>query len=88
MSAELYMHKYVYTLMYTYTKTISHLERTYNIIFYNITDKIMKWFHHQIFKDERLKQLLKLLCCQINSYKEVLHCLQKSLVALMTHVRI
>lgn len=44
MSAKLYMCMYVYMLVYMYTKIISHLERTYNIMFYNITEEMMNGF--------------------------------------------
>lgn len=72
--------------MCKYAKMISHLERTHEVILYNIPEEIRTWFHHQILKDKMSKQLLKVLH-QISSYKEIDFYLQKSLVALMTHVR-
>lgn len=77
---------YVYIPTCKYTKMISHLGRTHNTIFYNIPEEMRTWFHQQILKDKMSKQLLKVLH-QINSCKEINSCLQKSLVALMTHVR-
>lgn len=77
---------YIYILMCKFTEMISHLERTPNIIYYNIPEEVRTWFHHQILKDKMSKQLLKVLH-QISSYEEIDSCLQKSLVALMTHVR-
>lgn len=77
---------YIYSLMCKYIKMIAHLERTHNIIFYNIPEEMRTWFHHHILKDKMSKQLLKVLH-QISSYKETDSCLQKSLVALMTLLR-